>query len=170
MRRSPEMSFDTHAHALCVPVSAGVGIRMRALVSIITMAAAALTACSAQDDARIEQTRARLIGTWIEEPEPGSTTARRVLSLGADGKFTYVIFATVSDPARERMELGGEWSYDGSNLKRRFLQENGRQFSGGGIRYATFPLKEVTDSEFVVEDNIRKRRARYRRIGSAGAR
>ncbi len=107
-----------------------------------------------------------MVGTWLEESDPGSLSARRVLSLKADGKFTDEISVRGSSP--ERRELAGEWSYDGLNLKRRYLQENGRQFSGGGMRYATFPLKAVTQSELVLEDNIQKRQAKYRRVEKAG--
>ena len=65
------------------------------------------------------------------------------------------------------MEFAREWSYDGSNLKRRFLQENGRQYSGGGMRFATFPLLSVNSAEFVVDDRIAKKKVTYRRTGDA---
>ena len=50
-----------------------------------------------------------------------------------------------------------------------YLQEDGRQFAGGCIRYATFPLKAVTPSELVLEDNILKRQTKYRRDEKQGA-
>ena len=65
------------------------------------------------------------------------------------------------------MEFAREWSYDGSNLKRRFLQENGRQYSGGGMRFATFPLLSVNSAKFVVDDRIAKKKVTYRRTGDA---
>lgn len=42
--------------------------------------------------------------------------------------------------------------------------ENGRQFSGGKMRYATFPLVSVGRSELVLDDNLRGSQAPYRRI------
>jgi hypothetical protein len=90
--------------------------------------------------------------------------SRRVLVLGKDGKFTDQLALVKAGSSPEQVEYGGEWSYDGSNLKRRFLRENGRQFSGGGMRFATFRLVSVTGSELVVDDNIRGAKVAYRRV------
>ena len=51
-----------------------------------------------------------------------------------------------------RTQLAGTWL------------ENGRQFSGGEMRYATFPLVSVGRSELVLDDNLRGSQAPYRRI------
>ena len=138
---------------------------MRPLLAIL-LVAFGVSGCT--EDPSMAETRANLVGTWLEESEPGRVSARRVLSLKADGKFTDEILASESGSSPERRELAGEWSYDGLNLKRRYLQENGRQFSGGSMRYATFPLKAVTRSEFVLEDTIQKRQAKYRRVEKGG--
>ena len=130
----------------------------------LAVATALLTsACDNAESVRIDETRTKLIGTWQRAVEPGSGE-RRVLTLGKDGKFTDRSERAGSAGAVERHEYGGEWSYDGTHLKRRFLQENGRQFSGGKIRFATFQLKAVTASEFVVNDNIEGRDVTYRRV------
>jgi hypothetical protein len=136
---------------------------MRKLLATLLFTVSAVIGCSMEDPV-VAETRAKLVGTWLEESESGGVSVRRVLSLKADGKFLDESILSTSGSSPERRELAGEWSYDGLNLKRRYLQENGRQFSGGGIRYATFPLKAVTESEIVLEDNIQKRQAKYRRI------
>lgn len=129
-----------------------------------TLALVLLTGCNDPESLRIAETRTRLVGTWYEEAGNGTVTARRVLSLRAEGKFTDHIVRSVTGSAPERKEFAGEWSYDGTNLKRRYMQENGRQFSGGGMRFATFPLKSVTASELVVDDNVQGRESRFRRV------
>jgi hypothetical protein len=130
----------------------------------LAVATALLTsACDNAESIRIDETREKLIGMWQRAGEPGSEV-RRVLTLGKDGKFSDRSERAGPAGAVERHEYGGEWSYDGTHLKRRFLQENGRQFSGGKIRYATFQLKGVTASEFVVNDNIEGRDVTYRRV------
>ncbi|MBC5766520.1 hypothetical protein [Ramlibacter albus] len=53
---------------------------------------------------------------------------------------------------------------DGTHFKRRFLTENGRQYAGGKIRYATFALVSVSPSEFVVDDNIQNAKVAFRRV------
>lgn len=135
---------------------------IRALFISIT-AVLLLASCENAESLRIEETRTKLVGTWVREDNAEGEKARRVLSLGADGKFVDRILITSSDGQSERQELAGEWSYDGINLKRRFLQENGRQFSGGGMRYATFALVSVGASEFVINDNIVGREVSYRK-------
>lgn len=137
---------------------------MRALLPILIIAASTVGAGCGSEDPAMSATRAKLVGTWLEEQEPATASPRRVLSLKADGKFTDEILMSVPGSSPDKRELAGEWSYDGVNLKRRYLQENGRQFSGGGMRYATFTLKAVTDAELVLDDNIQKREARYRRL------
>jgi hypothetical protein len=122
-----------------------------------------MTGCENADSLRIEETRTKLVGTWLREDNVEGEQARRVLSLGADGKFVDHILVTSQNGRSEHREYGGEWSFDGTNLKRRFLQENGRQYSGGGMRYATFALVSVSSSEFVVNDNLVGRMVSYRK-------
>ena len=120
--------------------------------------------CDSPDNARIEEARTKLVGTWLREVDEGSVKARRVLVLAADGKFTDHVLTATAGEAPEHRELAGEWSFDGTNLKRKYLRENGRQFSGGALRYATFPLLSVTQSELVVKDTIQGRDAGFRRV------
>lgn len=122
-----------------------------------------LAGCENADSSRMEETRNKLVGTWLREDGSDGDNSRRVLYLGANGKFVDSISRSTSEGRMERTEFSGEWSYDGKNLKRRFLQENGRQFSGGRIRYATFALVSAQASEFVVNDNIVGREVRYRK-------
>jgi hypothetical protein len=137
---------------------------MRALLASVVVLSLAVAACDSAESARVDETRAKLVGTWLQEAEAGSAKSRRVLVLGKDGNFTdRQNVVTVGSPP-EQVEYGGEWSYDGTNLKRRFLRENGRQFSGGGVRFATFPLVSVSASELVVDDNIRGTKVAYRRV------
>lgn len=131
-------------------------------ISVLAVLLAA--GCESADSNRTEETRNKLVGTWLREDSAESEKFHRVLTLGADGKFFDRILTSSSEGRSERSEFSGEWSYDGTNLKRRFLQENGRQFSGGSMRYATFALVSVGVSEFVVNDNLVGRKVRYRRI------
>jgi hypothetical protein len=89
---------------------------------------------------------------------------RRVLVLAADGKFTDRVLVVSPGAATDAKEFAGEWSYDGTNLKRRYMQENGRQYAGGAMRYATFALKDVTQSQLIVHDSIQGRDATYRHV------
>lgn len=136
---------------------------MRSVLFPIAAALSLLAGCDAAQGSRTDEVRTQLVGTWLDEAESGQVKIRRVLALGADGKFSDRLAVTTAGEA-ERSEYAGEWSYDGTNFKRRFLQENGRQYSGGKIRYATFPLVSVSRSEFTVNDNIRGAQVVFRRV------
>jgi hypothetical protein len=130
-----------------------------ALLMVVLMAG-----CDNAESVRMDETRAQLVGTWLREVESGSMKSRRVLSLSQEGKFVDRIQATAAGGQSERLDYAGEWSYDGTNLKRRYLQENGRQFSGGKIRYATQPLVSVSSSELVTKDNVAGVELVYHRV------
>lgn len=137
---------------------------MRPLLLASFLALAILAGCDNPESARVDDTRSKLTGTWLRETEADGSKLRRVLALGGNGKFIERMLITHSDRAAEKREFAGEWSYDGTNLKRRYLQENGRQFSGGTMRYATFPIGSITQSELVINDNIAGREVSYRRV------
>lgn len=129
----------------------------------IPFVVALVAACSDAESVRVNETQAQLVGTWLLESEAGSVKSRRVLALERNGKFSDRLTVTTSEGNPEKLEYAGEWSFDGMNLKRRFLQENGRQYSGGKIRFATFPLISVSASELVVDDNIQGRKLTFGR-------
>ena len=64
----------------------------------------------------------------------------------------------------QQWTFAGEWSYDGSNFKRRYLQEKGRKFSGGKMRFSTQPLRSVSSREFVTREGAAGREVAYRRV------
>jgi len=123
-----------------------------------------LSGCDDAQSARIEETRGRLVGTWLREDEFEGAKMRMVVALGQDGKFSERAKFVAPDGRTESEHFGGEWSYDGINFKRRYLQQGGRQFSGGGIRYATYQLTSLTRTDFTGKDNREGREITYRRV------
>lgn len=123
-----------------------------------------LGGCDDGQSARIEETRGRLVGTWLHEAESGGARMRVVVALGQDGKFTERAKFVAPDGRSESEHFGGEWSYDGTNFKRRYLQQGGRQFAGGGIRYATYQLTSLSRTDFTGKDNREGREVTYRRV------
>lgn len=137
---------------------------MRRLLLALISGAFVLAGCDSAESRRVEETQAALVGTWLRESQSGLIKSRRVLYLGADGKFAERLVTREEGGNAAGIEYAGEWSYDGIHLKRRFLAENGRQYSGGRIRFATFPLLSSSRSEFVVDDNIVGEKVSYRRV------
>lgn len=136
---------------------------------LITVAILALlVGCEDSENLRVRDTTSKLVGTWQRE-DAGNIRAQRTLVLASDGKFVEKIDIVQSDQTLRRVEFAGEWSYDGTNLKLRFFQENGRKYSGGSMRFATSPLLSVNAAEFVVDDSFAKTKATYRRTAGVHA-
>jgi hypothetical protein len=137
---------------------------MRTVLPPLLLALALLAGCNSEESVRNDETRAKLVGTWVRESESAGAKSRRVIFLDQQGKFADRIRVGAADGQSERLDYAGEWSYDGTNLKRRYLQENGRSFAGGKIRYATQPLVSVSASELVTRDTAEGVELVYRRV------
>ncbi|MRD47545.1 hypothetical protein [Caenimonas koreensis] len=97
----------------------------------------------------------KLVGTWQRDFEFRGAKAHLVLSLGADRKFVERIDYVEPDGRTQQQEFAGEWSFDGVKFARRYLRENGRQYSGSVVRFATLDLTSVTSRQFTGKDNLR---------------
>ena len=139
-------------------------MRRGILVLLVMAGMGGLWGCDTAQDRRTEEVRAQLVGTWLHEAESGRVKQRRVLTLGSDGQFRDRLSVATAGEGTARQDFGGEWSYDGTHFKRRYLQQDGRQFSGGKIRFATFPLVSVSRTDFVVDDNIQGEKVTFRRV------
>ena len=123
----------------------------RLLFFVATACVAFFSACDSGPDA---DPKSKLVGTWQRQFEFQGAKARTIVTLGADRKFTEKLELVEPGGQMQRQDYAGEWSYDGNNFTRRYLQENGRQFSGGKMRFATLELKSVTSKEFLGRDNV----------------
>jgi hypothetical protein len=124
---------------------------------------AVVVACG-EDVAVTDPPEAKLVGTWQHRAEVEGGKVHLVVSVLPDQKFVESFRFTASDGKVEAHEYTGEWSYDGSNFKRRYLTDNGRVLSGGSIRYATLELASFTSKQFVGKDNVRHREFEFERV------
>jgi hypothetical protein len=130
----------------------------------VTLAVALLGACSGEATGDGDSDpKSKLVGTWQQDFEFQGAKAHLVLALGADRKFTERIEFLEPDGRTQRQDYAGEWAYDGLKFTRRYLQENGRQYSGGKLRFATLDLTSITNREMVGKDNLRGEVVVYRR-------
>ncbi len=98
---------------------------------------------------------------------------RHTLNLGADGQFLEIAADAEDGPAGaepQREVWSGEWTYDGTNLKRRYLHKNGRLLIGTTLHYATFTLISVSPEAFVVDDNFVKHPVSFQRLAADATR
>lgn len=139
---------------------------LRAPARWLVLAASALAAAcgSPPDDSPQQQTRERLVGTWLREYQDETTRVRRVLVLEADGRFREMAAAAAPGPPLSEHEHAGEWGFDGTNLKRRYMLMDGKKPSPLISPYATLELRFQSRDEFVGTDNIHHRQVRYRRV------
>ena len=131
----------------------------------LLLACALLAACdSPPDDASDDAVRQRLVGSWMREYEEEGAQVRRLLVLEVDGNFREM--SRVVGAGGKTVERTGEgiWTYDGTNLKRKYTHFDGRQPSAPTVPFATFELTQVTRHEFSGKDNLRRLEVHYQRV------
>jgi hypothetical protein len=134
---------------------------LRTLLALAIVAAS--TGCG-QDIATTDAPGENLVGTWQHRAQVEGGKVHLVVSVLQDGKFVESFRFTAPDGKVEAHEYTGEWSFDGSNFKRRYLSDNGRILSGGSMRYATLEVASFTPRQFVGKDNVRHREFTYERV------
>jgi hypothetical protein len=138
---------------------------VRRLPAALALAASLCCGCDGPPyETMAEQVEDRLVGTWLREYEEGATRVRRVLVLEPTGSFQEA--ATVSRAGAPAIEHSheGQWTFDGTNLKRRYTLVDGRRPAAPMVPFATLQLAFPSRHEFVGTDNLRRREVRYRRV------
>jgi hypothetical protein len=138
---------------------------LRLVALAAALAAGLACGCDSGPVASLEEpVQERLAGTWLREYQDQATVVRRVLVLEPGGAFREM--STVTDagvpPARHTHE--GEWLFDGTNLKRRYLRVDGHLPSAPMVPFATFEIRFSSRNEFIGVDNVHKREVRYQRV------
>ena len=132
---------------------------------MITLAGILLAACESQSsDSPDEAVRQRLVGSWLREYEQDGAQVRRWLVLHDDGHFRETARIVEASGAVTHLAHAGEWTYDGTNLKRRYTSFDGKQPAAPTLPYATFALRFESRNEFVGTDHVRHREVRYQRV------
>lgn len=148
----------------------GVSRARRLLGSASLLASFFLVACNDPPaDLPAEAVQQQLVGSWLREYTQEGARVRRLLVLGEDGLFTET--ARVVDAAGVVTDHShaGQWTFDGTNLKRRYTSFDGKQPSAPTLPYVTYQLKFESRYEFVGTDNVRKREVRYSRVAQGTA-
>ena len=123
----------------------------------------AVAGCEDAQALKAQETSQKLVGTWLREMERGGQKGRRLLVLGADGKFSETLVVERSEGNLGKSESAGEWSFDGTNLKRRYTHEDGRQLSGN-FNFATFALTSVSNTAFEGKNYAMGEEIVYRKV------
>lgn len=112
-------------------------------------------------DSPDEAVQRRLVGSWIRQYEQDGARVRRRLVLEADGRFSETARVVDAGGLVTQHSHAGAWTFDGTNLKRRYTSFDGKQPAAPTLPYVTFQLKFESIREFVGFDHIRKREVRY---------
>jgi hypothetical protein len=137
----------------------------RCLAAAIALASFVLAGCGGPPvDSPADAVQQKLVGSWLREYSQEGAQVRRLLVLGDDGRFTET--ARVVDAAGGVTEHAhaGQWTFDGTNLKRRYTSFDGKQPAAPTLPYVTYQLKFESRHEFVGTDNVRKREVHYSRV------
>ena len=119
---------------------------------------------SAPADAAAQEVHEHLVGTWLREYDDQAMVVRRVLVLEPGGSFREMSSVRSGGATVDQHLHEGEWLFDGTNLKRRYLRVDGRLPAAPMVPFATFEVRFASRNEFVGMDNVRKREVRYRRV------
>lgn len=144
--------------------------RPHRLVAAMALAALLLAACNNPPaDSPADDVRQLLVGGWLREYAQDGARVRRLLVLGDDGRFRET--ARVVDVAGVVTDHShaGDWTFDGTNLKRRYTSFNGKQPSAPTLPYVTYQLRFESKYAFVGTDNVRRREVRYQRVEEGAA-
>ncbi len=144
--------------------------RPRRLVAATALAALLLAACdNPPADSPADDVRQLLVGSWLREYDQEGARVRRLLVLGDDGRFRET--ARVVDAAGIVTDHAhaGDWTFDGTNLKRRYTSFDGKQPSAPTLPYVTYQLRFESKYAFVGTDNVRRREVRYLRVEEGAA-
>ena len=120
-------------------------------------------------DSPVEAVQQQLVGSWLREYTQEGARVRRLLVLGEDGLFTETARMVDATGAVTDYAHAGQWTFDGTNLKRRYTSFNGKQPAAPTLPYVTYQLKFESKYEFIGTDNIRKREVRYSRVAPGTA-
>jgi hypothetical protein len=148
----------------------GISRAARLLAAASLLVGFLLAACTgAPADSPVEAVQQQLVGSWLREYSQEGAQVRRLLVLGEDGRFTETARVVDAGGAVTDHAHAGEWTFDGTNLKRRYTTFDGKQPSAPTLPYVTFQLKFESKHEFVGIDNVRKREVHYSRVQPGAA-
>ena len=106
----------------------------------------------------------RLPGTWLREHDEQGVRSRRLLRLEPGGSFSEQVRIESASGEVSEHDHAGTWFFDGTNLKRKYSQMNGRSPSRLNLPFVTFEIRFETRNEFVGVDHIHRNTVRYRRV------
>ncbi|MEJ8850961.1 hypothetical protein [Variovorax rhizosphaerae] len=90
---------------------------------LLAFLAACLAACDPSRPAAIANARAQLVGTWLSESDEGGIRTRTVIALAGSGEFDEFEKTDDGKGSIREMQTGGEWSFDGTNLQRKYTRK-----------------------------------------------
>lgn len=107
--------------------------------------------------------RQKLVGTWLSETEFEETKTRTVTNLDQDGAFREIEKTVPAKGGTVEATYAGEWSFDGVNFKRKYMNKDGRLLPNSKFEYATYAVSMVGINEFMGTDNIQKQAVKFTR-------
>jgi hypothetical protein len=135
---------------------------LKALFVLAAVAIGLLAGCDG--DAR----RSKLAGTWQRNLAFDSGNGRATIVLDREGKFTerVEICDSGTDEAKT-IPYAGLWLTDGDTFTLRYLEEDGRHYSGRYVRFTTLFLTSVTHERLIGRDELGSRTVTYERVEGA---
>ncbi|WP_422087892.1 hypothetical protein [Variovorax sp.] len=137
---------------------------MRALkLLVLALLLIAIVSCEKKSPLAEDNIRQKLVGTWLSEIDFEGTKTRAVTKVDQDGAFREIEKFVDSKGEAVEVSYAGEWSFDGTNFKRKYMSKDGRPLPSSKFEYATYAVSMVGEGEFVGVDKIQQRTVRFAR-------
>ncbi|MEJ8853156.1 hypothetical protein WKW79_01165 [Variovorax robiniae] len=140
---------------------------MRVVLSLLlALLLACLAACDPSRPAATANLRAQLIGTWLSESEEEGIRTCTVLELAEPGEFREIEKIDDGKGSPREVRTSGEWSFDGTNLKRKYTRRQGQPLPMNYFATTGYAIHMTSNDRFVGVDNLRHRSVSFERTST----
>lgn len=113
-----------------------------------------------------DRVRQRLVGTWLNDTDEAGVKTRTVIDVAEDGGFHEFEKIVESDGSSKQVSYAGDWSFDGTNFKRKYTSKDGQPLPRSQVGYATYAVNMSRDDEFLGVDNVQQKTVKFSRTGA----
>ncbi|WP_213955785.1 MULTISPECIES: hypothetical protein [unclassified Variovorax] len=103
------------------------------------------------------------MGTWLSESDDEGIRTRTVIALAEAGEFDEVEKIDDGKGTARETRTGGEWSFDGTNFKRKYTRKDGQPLPMNYFATTTYAINMIGDDRFFGVDNLRHRTVSFAR-------
>jgi hypothetical protein len=114
-----------------------------------------------------DRIRQELVGTWMSETNEEGVRIRVVVNVIGGGGFREVESSVDPDGTSKQNSYAGEWSFDGTNFKRRYTSKDDQPLPNSQVGYTTYAVSMFRADEFLGVDHGHRRTVKFSRMNAS---